>query len=86
MVGVLLALLLNEEEEKKKKLAQAQKNGEANSGTPRADPILTNCARCGKPLFGPQCGYCKFDHRKEELRLLCFVPPHKLYETKKQGK
>lgn len=39
---------------------------------------LTTCVRCARPLKGPKCSHCGFDHIANPVWLLCLMPPQKL--------
>ena len=51
--------------------------------TPKPQPTpvkqtLTTCVRCGKPLQGPKCKHCAFDHTADAIFLLCRIEPENL--------
>lgn len=42
------------------------------------DQTLNYCLRCRKPLKGPECTHCGFDHTAGSVLFLCEIKPEKL--------
>lgn len=50
---------------------------------PKPEPVLVEqtlnyCVRCRKPLKGPKCVHCGFDHTADSVLFLCKIEPEKL--------